>query len=215
MDAWFPPKKAVVAMQCLTERCVRWQSEVIADQASVDRVVADLLDGEDVALALCIQPRSPITIGDRLPKFDLVFVCGEVGEDAHPLHPDFVRSIRDECAAAGVPFVFGGWGEWIPRSQTTDRHAWHASRVPGEVGLVQVFWPLFRRGLKLVPISMPPGVMITDWGTIGPSGTWWEQATPWNGHDDDGSGEAVMYRVGASWSGACIDGVEHGIGERS
>lgn len=218
MDTWVPPKKAVVALQCLTGRATRWQSEVITDQASADSAVTALLsgDGEDGALALCIQPRSPITIGDRLSKFDLVFVCGEVGDNAHPLHPDFVRSIRDECAAAGVPFVFGGWGEWIPRSQTNDRKPWHASRLPDESGLARVFWPMLGRGnsVAVAPEPRPPGGMITDWGTIDQNGRWWEQTTPWNGHDDDGDGEVVMYRVGADCSGACIDGVEHGIGER-
>jgi hypothetical protein len=31
-----------------------------------------------------------------------------------PLHPDWLRSIRDQCAAAGVPWRFEGWGEWCP-----------------------------------------------------------------------------------------------------
>jgi protein gp37 len=45
------------------------------------------------------------------PTFDWV-VCGaETGPKARPLHPDWVRSLRD---AAGVPFFFKGWGEWYP-----------------------------------------------------------------------------------------------------
>ena len=30
------------------------------------------------------------------------------------MHPDWVRSIRDQCQAAGVPFHFKQWGEWSP-----------------------------------------------------------------------------------------------------
>jgi protein gp37 len=30
------------------------------------------------------------------------------------MHPDWVRSIRDQCVAAGVPFFFKQWGEWAP-----------------------------------------------------------------------------------------------------
>ena len=30
------------------------------------------------------------------------------------MHPDWARSIRDQCAAAGVPFFFKQWGEWHP-----------------------------------------------------------------------------------------------------
>jgi protein gp37 len=29
------------------------------------------------------------------------------------MHPDWVRSLRDQCQAAGVPFFFKQWGEWI------------------------------------------------------------------------------------------------------
>ena len=30
------------------------------------------------------------------------------------MSPDWARSLRDQCAAAGVPFQFKQWGEWIP-----------------------------------------------------------------------------------------------------
>ena len=29
------------------------------------------------------------------------------------MHPDWARSLRDQCEAAGVPFLFKQWGEWI------------------------------------------------------------------------------------------------------
>lgn len=35
-----------------------------------------------------------------------VIVGGESGPGARPMHPDWVRSIRDQCVAAGVPFFF-------------------------------------------------------------------------------------------------------------
>jgi len=43
---------------------------------------------------------------------DAVIVGGETGPGARPMHPDWVRAIRDQCAAAGVPFFFKSWGEW-------------------------------------------------------------------------------------------------------
>lgn len=39
-----------------------------------------------------------------------VIVGGESGHGARPMHPDWVRSLRDQCAAAGVPFFFKQWG---------------------------------------------------------------------------------------------------------
>jgi protein gp37 len=49
-----------------------------------------------------------------LPKLDWVIVGGESGPHARPMHPDWARSLRDQCAAAGVPFFFKQWGEWTP-----------------------------------------------------------------------------------------------------
>ena len=43
-----------------------------------------------------------------------VIVGGESGPGARPMNPDWVRSIRDQCVAAGVPFFFKQWGEWTP-----------------------------------------------------------------------------------------------------
>lgn len=42
-------------------------------------------------------------------------ICGgEAGPSARPVHPDWLRSLRDQCAAAGVPFLLKQWGEWTP-----------------------------------------------------------------------------------------------------
>lgn len=45
---------------------------------------------------------------------DWVVVGGESGTNARPMHPDWARSLRDQCADAGVPFLFKQWGEWLP-----------------------------------------------------------------------------------------------------
>lgn len=39
-----------------------------------------------------------------------VIVGGESGPGARPMEADWVRSIRDQCVAAGVPFFFKQWG---------------------------------------------------------------------------------------------------------
>jgi protein gp37 len=53
-----------------------------------------------------------------LPSLDLagigwVIVGGESGSGARPMHPDWVRDLRDRCVAAGVPFFFKQWGAWV------------------------------------------------------------------------------------------------------
>lgn len=39
-----------------------------------------------------------------------VIVGGESGPGARPMRPEWVRSIRDQCQSAGVPFFFKQWG---------------------------------------------------------------------------------------------------------
>ena len=45
-------------------------------------------------------------------KVNWVIAGGESGTHARPMHPDWARSIRDECVDAGTPFLFKQWGEW-------------------------------------------------------------------------------------------------------
>ncbi|WP_407711894.1 phage Gp37/Gp68 family protein [Burkholderia cepacia] len=45
-----------------------------------------------------------------------VIVGGESGRGARPMHSDWARSLRDQCAEAGVPFLFKQHGEWAPGS---------------------------------------------------------------------------------------------------
>lgn len=48
------------------------------------------------------------------PRLHWIVAGGESGPGARPMHPDWARSLRDQCAAAGVPFFFKQWGEWAP-----------------------------------------------------------------------------------------------------
>ena len=43
---------------------------------------------------------------------DWIIVGGESGPGARPMRPEWARTVRDQCAAAGVPFHFKQWGEW-------------------------------------------------------------------------------------------------------
>lgn len=45
---------------------------------------------------------------------DWVIAGAESGPNARPSHPDWFRNLRDQCAAANVPFLFKQWGEWKP-----------------------------------------------------------------------------------------------------
>ena len=74
--------------------------------------------GEGMARYLEIHGDTAICIRcqDRLPNPHLEFVVvgGESGPGADPMNPDWVCSLRDQCAAVNVPWNFKQWGEWAP-----------------------------------------------------------------------------------------------------
>ena len=47
---------------------------------------------------------------------DWIVCGGESGAKARPMHPDWPRSLRDQCETAGVPFLFKQWGSWAAGS---------------------------------------------------------------------------------------------------
>jgi protein gp37 len=55
-----------------------------------------------------------------LDGIDWVIVGGESGPRARPMHPQWVRDIRDRCVEAGVPFHFKQWGAWGPAGSMYD-----------------------------------------------------------------------------------------------
>lgn len=69
-----------------------------------ERGVVDSCEGGITVECIC----------SRLNRIDWVICGGESGPNARPMHPDWPRSLRDQCAAAGVPFFFKQWGEWSP-----------------------------------------------------------------------------------------------------
>ncbi|MGE4105492.1 MAG: DUF5131 family protein [Pirellulales bacterium] len=74
-------------------------------------------------------PNSGFALTDGLGRLDgegpsaihWVIAGGESGHGARPMHPDWARSLRDQCAAAGVPFFMKQWGEWAPLTRTDGR----------------------------------------------------------------------------------------------
>ena len=52
-----------------------------------------------------------------------VIVGGESGPDARPLREAWALSVRDQCLAAGVAFLFKQWGAWGPDGVRRDQKA--------------------------------------------------------------------------------------------
>lgn len=60
-----------------------------------------------------IEPMlGPISIRRNAP--DWIICGGESGNGARPMHPDWIRALRDQSDTAGKPFLFKQWGEFGP-----------------------------------------------------------------------------------------------------
>ena len=66
------------------------------------------------------QPDGKIIANTRCRIIKWVIVGGESGPGARPMHPDWARSLRDQCRAAGVPFLFKQHGDWMPAEKDGD-----------------------------------------------------------------------------------------------
>lgn len=106
-----------------------WIGATIVNQAEADRDIPKLLKVPAAVRFVSMEPLlGPVDLGllgtipaDISPNYSLtsdrlhwVIVGGESGPKARPMRPDWVLNLRDQCAAAGVPFLFKQWGEWAP-----------------------------------------------------------------------------------------------------
>lgn len=72
---------------------------------------------KDVDCECGYQPRHKLP--DE-PSISWIICGGESGPKARPMHPDWARSLRDQCQTAGVPFHFKQWGEWVTERQSPE-----------------------------------------------------------------------------------------------
>lgn len=113
-----------------------WLGVSVEDQGEADSRIPKLLETPAAVRFLSCEPLLgaidlrryltklsipvPAWSGDGVTEthpIDWVIVGGESGHGARPMHPAWARSLRDQCAAAGVAFFMKQWGEWIPTSQ--------------------------------------------------------------------------------------------------
>ena len=90
-----------------------WLGVSVEDQQRADERIPLLLDTPAAVRFVSAEPLlAPVTMTPFLAALDWVIVGGESGPHARPMHPDWARSLRDQCQAAGVRFFFKQWGEY-------------------------------------------------------------------------------------------------------
>jgi len=89
-----------------------WLGVSCSNQAEADKNIPILLQIPATTRFVSLEPLlNAIRITqDALRSLDWVIVGGESGKGARPMHPQWVRDIRDQCVAADVPFFFKQWG---------------------------------------------------------------------------------------------------------
>ncbi|MEP3245129.1 MAG: phage Gp37/Gp68 family protein [Sneathiella sp.] len=119
-------------------------------------------------------------VHNQFRKIDWVICGGESGPAARPLHPDWARSLRDQCKSAGVPFHFKQWGEWLPWEHKS------YSLFQSQNALIEDRHNLFPSDFDKSPK--------------------WDDGI---GYLTDDVSHAAFQRVGKKNAGRALDGIEH------
>lgn len=118
---------------------------------------------------------------DGITKLDWVIAGGESGPGARPMHPEWVRAIRDQCAASDTAFFFKQWGEWAPNVGAVD--GWKISDDPEISRYEHLEWDGKSWGAPFRP-------MWCDWDNLDET--------------------QVVSRIGKKQAGRLLDGRNHG-----
>lgn len=109
-----------------------WIGTTVENQAAADERIPHLLRVPAAVRFLSCEPLlGPVDLSEWMytirvehngdgdtqevpckPDIHWVIAGGESGPGARPMHPDWARSLRDQCVAAGVAFHFKQWGDW-------------------------------------------------------------------------------------------------------
>jgi protein gp37 len=88
---------------------ILWGVSVEDKKFGVPRI-DDLRQSGAAVKFLSIEPLLEDLGPINLTGINWVIVGGESGPGARPIHPDWVKSLRDQAEAAGVAFFFKQWG---------------------------------------------------------------------------------------------------------
>lgn len=78
------------------------------------------------------DPDDPTPAHRCSPVVNWVVVGGESGPKARPMHPDWARSLRDQCVTTGVPFFFKQWGQFEYAETADPRQGWTVIDATGK-----------------------------------------------------------------------------------
>lgn len=93
-----------------------WLGVTAENQETADERIPILLSTPAAKHFVSVEPMlGPVNFDGR--KLDWIICGGETGPGARPVHPEWVRDLRDQCQSANVPFFFKSWGAHVPTDQ--------------------------------------------------------------------------------------------------
>jgi len=102
-----------------------WLGASVGNQRRGDERIPILSSVPAAVRFLSVEPLiGPVNLD--LSRMGWVIGGGESGRDPRPMEPEWIRSVRDQCSAAGVPFFFKQWGGRKPKEagRTLDGRTW-------------------------------------------------------------------------------------------
>lgn len=114
---------------------------------------SDIFEESKLESFLDWHGRTSLPDGPAHKVIDWVVAGGESGPDARPMHPFWAIQLRDQCAAAGVPFLFKQWGDWAPADSWDD----------GDASAIRIL----RDGSRLTVAEADPGQGMARMRRIG------------------------------------------------
>jgi protein gp37 len=181
-----------------------WMGTSVENQEYADKRIPELLQIPAVVRFLSVEPLlGPVDLwsahyswpngGSGLGSafawgqgINWVIVGGESGPKARPMHPQWVRDLRDQCHEAGVAFFFKQHGEWISKPEIAD--------------LTDGRW---RVRPEWLPITQGK-----RWGCLSIDGKYRPETPTWKGRQNDPQDdyEVIVYAVGKHAAGRMLDG---------
>ncbi|MCY4365039.1 MAG: phage Gp37/Gp68 family protein [Chloroflexi bacterium] len=110
-----------------------WLGVSIESERWTDRLI-HIKETDAAVKFLSLEPLLGPLPNLDLSGIDWVIVGGESGPGARPLHPEWVREIRDNCVRNDVPFFFKQWGGVFKKrtGRTLDGRTWDEMPKPAE-----------------------------------------------------------------------------------
>lgn len=98
-----------------------WLGVSVENQKCADERVPLLLQVPAAVRFLSCEPLlGAVDLNELIVDIDWLICGGESGTGSRPMHPEWVRSLRNQCESVGVPFFFKQWGDWMSKGKPAD-----------------------------------------------------------------------------------------------